>query len=589
LLRIPLSTYALLTAMVFVATVRMSDVKKYETTWDIFGYYLYLPAIFIEGDPMMNDRSWVEEMNTNERFTETVYQVAETEQKEPMYFFLMGMAIFYLPFFLIGHAIAWMTGSPMDAVSAPYQYSLVAGGVIYTILGLWLFRKILLRFFSERLTAALLIIVVFGTNYSQHMTYKNLETVNVLFLLMCWLIWSTLRWHEEHKFRQILQIGVSITLMALVKPSEVLALLVPLLWSVYSIETLKQKLRLLFGYRAQLLKALAICFLIASPQMLYWFVKTGHFFYDSYKNPGIGLDLWHPHLWQVLFSAKKGWLVYTPVMVLGLIGFYYFLKKNKSAGFGLLIYFCITFYIISSWTEWWYGGSFSCRPVITSYPILALAMGMFFQHLQSQWARWCAGIFAVLCIALNQFQWWQMRNEIIDLFRTTPAYYRAIFLQTEVPYGADTLKSIERSFKLEQEWYDRGKYVLIGKTEVIKQPEWSNEEFQCSYRKPYGELTERDHVWMEIELDYEKQDSTFSYGPFVVATALYKEDSYNYRGPALAEITTDKGNGKFHARYAYLTPHIRTNDDIITTYIWNPGKNKLKITSYTVKIYSRKD
>lgn len=574
--------------MVFIATVRMTNVSRYETSWDVFGYYLYLPAVFIEGDPMLNDRSWVEEMNKDNRLSSTLYQLSQNDEGEPMYFFLMGMSLLYLPFFLLGHGIAWVTGSPMDGLSEPYQYALAAGGVVYTLLGLWLFRKILLRFFSHQLTAALLLIVVFATNYSHHMTYKNLETVNMLFTLMCWLLWSTMRWHEEHRFPQLLQIGVAITLMSLVKPSEVLAVIIPVLWSVYSIPTLKEKIALLRRYRLHLVTVFGVCLLIGSPQILYWYLKTGHFFYDSYKNPGVGIDLLHPHTWHVLFSARKGWLVYTPVMLLGLIGFYFFLKQRKAIATALFTYFCVSFFIISCWTEWWYGAAFSCRPVIISYPILAIAMGTFFQQMKSSAARWSIGIFAVLCFLLNQFQWWQLREGILDPYRTTPAYYHAIFLKTKIPQGAEALKSIERSFAEKQEWKDRAHYREIKRFNVRQPIRWSADEFQFTHTVTYHDLTAKDHLFVEVDVVYEIADSA-SYGPFLTVTALHKGEAYHYRSPELKTISTDTVNALLHAHYTYLTPEIRAKGDQVSVYIWNPGKNKLRIQALAVRYHAHKD
>lgn len=72
---------------------------------------------------------------------------------------------------------------------------------------------------------------------------------------------------------------------------------------------------------------MGICLLLVMPQMLYWHYKTGMYIYDSYKNPGVGLDYLSPHIINVLFSYRKGWLLYTPVMIFSLIGFYFLYKK----------------------------------------------------------------------------------------------------------------------------------------------------------------------------------------------------------------------------------------------------------------------
>lgn len=584
-----LSGWAVVIAIAFIATLRLTHVNHNETSWDVLGYYLPLPATFIYDDPMMDDRAWIEKINNEKQLSGTLYQVTNNEEGQPMYFFLFGMAIFYLPFFLAGHGYAAMTGAATDGFSLPYQYALVIGAIIYTLIGLILLRKILLRYYSERVSAIVILILLLATNYTHHLSYKNLETVNILFMLMCWLIWSTIRWHETHRFKHLLFTGIAITLMTLVKPSEVMAVFIPFLWSVTSFRSLKEKIGLFWTKRKQVIGTVAVCLLILSPQLLYWHSKTGHFIYDSYNNPGVGLDIFSPHILDVLFSFRKGWLIYTPVMILGLIGLFWHLRSNKSIGWSFPIYFLITFYIISSWTEWWYGGAYSCRPVITAYPILAIGLGAFLTQLKTNTIRYAIAGFVVLAAGLNLFQWWQLQEGIYDPYRTTKEYYWAIFLQTKAPPGANDLKLVERSFVAEQLWNDRERYRLVKKLQLVKgKPKWTTEEFtQPQLKLPYSQITQKDHAWVEFEVVYETTDSVFTNGPFLAVTAIYKDKAYAYKAPALNSIT-DTINGKLVAKFLYMTPEMRREDDPINSYIWNPGKNNLKITSYRVRFYDRK-
>jgi hypothetical protein len=39
----------------------------------------------------------------------------------------------------------------------------------------------------------------------------------------------------------------------------------------------------------------------------------------------------------------------------------------------------------------------------------------------------------------------------------------------------------------------------------------------------------------------------------------------------------------------FLTPEVRAQDDQVSVYIWNPGKNKLRIQALTVRYHARKD
>jgi hypothetical protein len=172
-----LSLIVLVLICSFIFIYRIANVSKKEMSWDVLGYYLYLPATFIYDQPMLNDVAWLHKLNAEKDLTGTLYQVSTNDSGQPMYFFLMGMSILYLPFFLLGHMIAGISGYPADGFSGPYNYAMVFGGIIYTIIGLIYFRKNLKQFFPESITALVMIIIVFGTNYIHHLTLKNLETV----------------------------------------------------------------------------------------------------------------------------------------------------------------------------------------------------------------------------------------------------------------------------------------------------------------------------------------------------------------------------------------------------------------------------
>ena len=74
--------------------------------------------------------------------------------------------------------------------------------------------------------------------------------------------------------------------------------------------------------------------------------------YDTYKNPGVGLDLAEPHFLNVLFSFRKEWFIYTPLMMLIIPGFFIFYKRQKENFLAFFGCFIISFYIIASWPEW---------------------------------------------------------------------------------------------------------------------------------------------------------------------------------------------------------------------------------------------
>ena len=599
-----LSFVALVLICSYISIYRITHVTDKEISWDILGYYLYLPATFIYDQPMLNDVSWLQKINAEKDLTGTLYQVSSNDEGEPMYFFLMGMSILYLPFFLAGHLLAGMLGFPADGFSAPYQYALVVGGIIYTIIGLIFLRKNLRQFFSERVSAIVMIIIALGTNYIHHLTVKNLETVNMLFMLVNIILWNTIKWHESHKFRNLAAIGTGITLTALVKPSEIFVILLPLLWNVTSLETFKQKIALFWSKRKSILAVLAICFLLVLPQLAYWYLKTGHILYDSYKNPGVGLDIFSPHIINVLFSYRKGWLLYTPVMIFALIGWFFLYKENKKIFLATASYFLISFYVISSWSEWWYGAAYSARPLITLYPVLALCLGYFLLYLKNKKLILKIGFAAVVIffIFLNHFQWWQLNHYILDPYRTTKDYYWATFLKTSATESDKESLLIYRDFtgKMEltnPEDYQKSllvddKFDETGKNGILAEENNSfyrlgeDQEFYLIFETPYRELTQKDHVWVKASLDVRFPDNFDGPLPCFVMTMERKEGSYRYFAP---EITIDSNYNQWKKfEYEYLTPEIRNTRDRFKCYIWKRGKSVFDIDNVKIELFKKK-
>src|SRR6185436_10253555 len=110
--------------------------------------------------------------------------------------------------------------------------------------------------------------------------------------------------------------------------------------------------------------------LIFLPQLFYWKHQTGSWFFNSYLNEHFYFN--NPHVFYGLFSFRKGWLVYTPIMFFALAGLYTLFKTMKEFFYPVLILFLLYIYVAFSWWCWWYGGSYGQRALIDIYPFLAV-------------------------------------------------------------------------------------------------------------------------------------------------------------------------------------------------------------------------
>lgn len=594
-----LSIYAALIVAILLSSFRLSHIEERELSWDVLGYYLPLPATFIHHDPLLKDISWLEEVNQRYELTGTFYQISQNEKGETMYFFLFGMSIVYLPSFLVGHTAALGLGYEANGFSAPYIWSMVIGALIFTLIGIYYLRKFLLEYLSDRATALAILIIFLSTNAVHHLNIKNLETVNFLFTFAAFTLYQTVVWLRNPSFKTLLPIGLSITLITMMKPSEIIIGLIPLLWLVDSKKAFIERLQFIWKQRKAVIFTTLICFLVLSPQLIYWHQMTGKWIYDSYKNPGVGLDLTSPHILPILLSYRKGWIVYTPIMLFALCGFIYLYRKNKELFWPILIYSGLSFYIVSSWTEWWYGASFSVRPLIILYPVLAIPLIYFIKEFgnKRKWITTSIFILVIAFSALNQFQWWQLRNWILDPYRTTGDYYSATFLSTSSPENSDKIKLINRDFSGINVFEDKSNYTekIIVNRPFDGEPDYivtegetkfyrinAEFEFSLGQKIPMQYLISKDHAWIEFNFDYKITEGQCDQQPALAMALERKEGSYGYMNYSLPKDTTKQWK---HFNAAYLTPAIRNKNDVFNYYIWNPGKCFIDIDNLKISIW----
>ena len=131
--------------------------------WDNFGYYLYLPAVFIYDDLKLEKSEWIIDVREKYNPSPSFYQAHYVEGGTHVIQYTMGMAIIYTPAFLLAHAYASFSDTyPADGFSLPYQFSILLYALLIILLGLFFLRKICLYFFNDRLASILIITICLG-------------------------------------------------------------------------------------------------------------------------------------------------------------------------------------------------------------------------------------------------------------------------------------------------------------------------------------------------------------------------------------------------------------------------------------------
>lgn len=562
-------------------------------TWDVFGYYLYLPAVIIHHDRELKDKAWFDEVMATYTPSSTPYQLVDGPGGTRVIKYSSGMALAYAPWFFFAHLLAEPLGFPADGFSAPYSIAVTFGVLAWTMLGLFLFRRALLRFFSDGWTAVLLVLVTLGTNYL-HLTALDgtLLTHPFLFTLYASLLLATIRWHEKPSWTTAAAIGVAAGWITLVRPNEGVCVLLPLLWA--NSDGLAAKWRLVRAHTTQVLLAAVAFAVMVSPQLLYWKSVTGHWLFYSYINPGEGFDFAAPYTWDYLFSFRKGWFVYTPLALLMAGGLLVLWRRARNLFWPVTVFFAINLYITSSWTCWWYaGGSFSARSMMPAYAVLAIPLGMLLEVAAlTRWLKPLCAV-AVLFVALNLFQTWQWSVNLIERERMTGAYYAAIFGRTSRPADAENLLLVARAIHGEEHLKDEAAYRrrLIYRNSFDEQPEGvltlnANQPFSSGPDLKYRELTSMDHAWLRISAKLWVEDGT-SAPPLIVCAFHHNGPSYKYITRSW-DMNAVERNAWSTMSFDYLTPEVRSVEDNLKVYFWNQGGGTHHVDDLKVELFEPK-
>lgn len=401
--------------------------------WDICGYHLYNPAVFIYGD--LQKIGFYQEMDSIYHFTPGTQAFPGSthwESGNSVIKFPSGVAIFQLPFFLMAHAWASIGNTfPPDGFSPPYQLAIVISSIFFAFLGLMVLRKFLLNYFSEMAVAFSLLIIAFGTNFFLYSALHPGLSHIYLFFLYSVVLYSSQKWHKKPTLKHSLIIGFAIGWAILSRPTDILIVLIPLLWNIVPAELRKEKWQLI-KHNFPLILLIVACGLIPiSLQLFYWKYVTGSWVYYSY--PGEGFNFLNSEILKGLFSFRKGWFIYTPLALLGVLTLLASFAQRKHWFYALpvTVYLVLTIYVVFSWHQWYYGGGFGCRPLLQSLALLAYPLALLFSSVAKISKKLLIPLVIIgfMGIGLNLYQSWQYNTTVIHWCDMSKEYYWRVFLK----------------------------------------------------------------------------------------------------------------------------------------------------------------
>jgi hypothetical protein len=389
----------LLTLLWLGVFICLADVQ---VSGDGLSYYAYIRSALIDGDLNFYN----EDGNYNLHRQPMTPYYARTSTGYVHTVFSIGPALLWLPFTLLAHGWALLSNLPPDGYVFPYIFAMTFGTFLFSTLGLILTYQTTRVLISRKAAVWASLALWLGsavTFYTfKDAAYSHAASFFAISLLVYW--WQKLR-QDLFSLQNALYIGVLVGVASLMRWQNVLFGIIP---GIDLCFTLAQRLRcnqtphqiqnpaktyapqhygqesepssLYLPYRMlttslMLVVGAAIAF---SPQMAAWRVL-----YDRWLviPQGSGfLRFTHNHVLKVLFSPYHGWFVYTPLVLLGMVGLVMFLRVKPRIAFVLLVALGLQIYISSTVVDWWAGYSFGMRRLINCTPILAIGLGFLIQR-----------------------------------------------------------------------------------------------------------------------------------------------------------------------------------------------------------------
>jgi hypothetical protein len=412
-------------------------------SWDVSGYYMYLPAFLIYKDA--KKCSFKDSVIQKYYPTPDFQQAFQHASGNYVMKYSSGQAIMMLPFFLTAHLFAKISSYTADGFSYPYQIAIGLGMLVYAFIGLWYLRKVLLTYFSDTVTAITITAIVLASNYFNYAAIDGAMTHNTLFTIYCVLLYTTIRFTQQPSYFKAIAIGSLCGLAGLIRPTEVITVLIPVLWGMQNFKELKE--RIVANWRHYTLMAVAFC-LVISIQPLYWKWTTGEWIVYSYQDQGF--NFLKPYLWKGIFDFRSGWLIYSPIFFLVIPGFYYLFQQQKKIFPAVFLFSVLLIYICFSWDQWWYGGSLGARVMVQCYPVLAFALAAFVQRITEakEWVKISFAAFCSLCLYYNFWLTHQAhKGGLYKAGEMTGAYWKAVLFKQDVNRKWDYLLDNNELYK----------------------------------------------------------------------------------------------------------------------------------------------
>lgn len=564
------------------------------------GYYAYLTAVFVNGS---TDFTKVYEVEKSKRGLDYMGHYFHPLGEKMINKYYLGTALMMLPFFLLAWIYSTILGIPPDGYNILFQYAISLGAAFYAALGLIALKRFIESFEIEKKVSLITVaVILLGTNlffYTfLHPSHSHVYSFAVITLFLTF---------SRHFFLFSKKIDFYLAafffgLIMLIRPTNgIVIFALPFVSGSFS--NLRVRSNWLLSKPRTLIFGMILFLVIFGLQPLFNYYQTGHLMFWSYRNEGFHFD--KPAFLSFLFSYRKGFFIYTPLMTLIVPAFVLLYQRSRYFFYSFFIYFIFVVYFLSSWWNWFYGDSFGMRAMIDHYSILSIPLALLIHQFSKHSFRKIAlTLFLSAVVSLNMIQVYQYYIGIIHHDSMTKEKYWYVFLKTDTSYSG-----ILGSFP-EPVYAKINEKKALNYYNDMESPSklWTSNGIQVSDQAYSGrfvaEMSQSNIYSPTLNLTSDQLFETAT-ELYITANFMYKEFDKNAIGDALlVYAATDKNNNlSFYktfkikqipdyqiykwrnATFGFKVPAWKDSLRQVKVYVWNRQTTLFHLDDFEVNIH----
>ncbi|MFP4471813.1 MAG: hypothetical protein ACLFPE_14110 [Bacteroidales bacterium] len=503
-----------------------------------------------------------------------------------------GLAVLFLPFFLIAHLLSLLLGFPVDGYSIMYQYVMGLSAIFYFWLGLKVLQKLLRTWeFQENLIAAVLALIALGTNIIYY-TLKEGTMGHVYSFAMIGLFMYLVRLAALHFAPKFLFLAaLTFSLIITIRPTNGLViLLVPVVCG--SAEGFTRLIRNIFSSWKTAAISLAAVMAFPWMTMLLWYLQSGRWIAYSYGEEGF--DFLNPHFFQILLSFEKGWFLYTPVAFLSMAGLIWLFQNRRVMFYWTAAFLVVFVYVASSWWAWAYTSNFGQRIFVDLYAVVGLLLAFAWLLVRrSKWLKHLTRILLVFLVALNGLQFYQHYTFIFPPGKITAQKYADAFFRlvpaarTDFPDSLVVKKEVfYNDFEKDYGWINRGSVTdTLSYEGCCASMAGLVNPYSIGFLTDINPLLHSSHPWVKVSGQiYSNQRRSNAR----LVIQLENEDGYFFYSPFYLK-TWNRKNKWTYMEFATPLPPLQSAGDKLRVFFYHMNDEELfLVDNLTVEVISMK-